>query len=209
MKGRGRSMTPPVIRLLERLSPKQEAREWLPAISIIYMAPGGHRQWPMSIIALLDRLSWILLQTRSLALAKRLYKGTLSGNPDIEVDQRLPLHRQFPTSSLTLEPKWEATRLGNMFPRGMTLITSTIQDTLEPLSHLSTHFMQLSTIGRREGFRMLMSGVSRKHGLITIDYDFRVIDPPGYIWGLPVLVPTCPKKLFSEGPRRKYVDHCH
>ena len=28
-------------------------------------------------------------------------------------------------------------------------------------------------------------------------FDFRVIDPPGYIWGLPVLVPTCPKKLFS------------
>ena len=38
------------------------------------------------------------------------------------------------------------------------------------------------------------------------NYDFRVIDPPGYIWGLPVLVPTCPKKLFSQGPRKKYVD---
>ena len=37
-------------------------------------------------------------------------------------------------------------------------------------------------------------------------FDFRVIDPPGYIWGLPVLVPTCPKKLFSQGPRQKYVD---
>ena len=56
LKGRGRPMTPPVITLLERLSPRQEAREWLPAISIIYMAPGGHRQWPMSITALLDRL---------------------------------------------------------------------------------------------------------------------------------------------------------
>ena len=37
-------------------------------------------------------------------------------------------------------------------------------------------------------------------------FDFRVIDPPGYIWGLPVLVPTCPKKLFSQGPRQEYVD---
>ena len=37
-------------------------------------------------------------------------------------------------------------------------------------------------------------------------FDLRVIDPPGYIWGLPVLVPTCPKKLFSQGPRQKYVD---
>ena len=37
-------------------------------------------------------------------------------------------------------------------------------------------------------------------------FDFRVIDPPGYIWGLPVLVPTCPKNLFAQGPRQKYVD---
>ena len=39
----------------------------------------------------------------------------------------------------------------------------------------------------------------------SITYDFRVIDPSGYIWGLPVIVPTCPK-LFSQGPRQKYVD---
>ena len=38
------------------------------------------------------------------------------------------------------------------------------------------------------------------------DFDFRVVDPPGYIWGLPVIVPTCPKKLFAQGPRKKYVD---
>ena len=37
-------------------------------------------------------------------------------------------------------------------------------------------------------------------------YDFRVVDPHGYIWELPVLVPTCPKKLFAQGPRKKYVD---
>ena len=40
----------------------------------------------------------------------------------------------------------------------------------------------------------------------SINYDFRVVDPSGYIWGLPVIVPTCPKKLFSQGPRHKYVD---
>ena len=38
------------------------------------------------------------------------------------------------------------------------------------------------------------------------DTHLDIIDPPGYIWGLPVLVPTCPKKLFSQGPRQKYVD---
>ena len=55
LKGLGRPMIPPVIELLETLSPKTEAREWMPAVTILYMAPGGHRQWPMSIAALLDR----------------------------------------------------------------------------------------------------------------------------------------------------------
>ena len=27
-----------------------------------------------------------------------------------------------------------------------------------------------------------------------------------YRWGLPVLVPTCPKKMFIQGPRLKYFD---
>ena len=37
-------------------------------------------------------------------------------------------------------------------------------------------------------------------------HDFRVKDAQGYIWGLAALVPTCPKKLFALGPRKKYVD---
>ena len=37
-------------------------------------------------------------------------------------------------------------------------------------------------------------------------FDFRVVNPSSYLWGLPVLVPTCPKKLFAQGPRKKYVD---
>ena len=40
----------------------------------------------------------------------------------------------------------------------------------------------------------------------SVNHDFRIADPSGYIWGLPVLVPTCPKKLFAQGPRQKYVD---
>ena len=31
------------------------------------------------------------------------------------------------------------------------------------------------------------------------DFDFRISDKSGYTWGLPVLVPTCPKKLFAQG----------
>ena len=36
--------------------------------------------------------------------------------------------------------------------------------------------------------------------------DFWVVDEAKYRWGLPVLVPTCPRKLFKQGPRLKYVD---
>ena len=36
--------------------------------------------------------------------------------------------------------------------------------------------------------------------------DFRVVDAPKYRWGLPALVPTCPKKMFIQGPRLKYID---
>ena len=36
--------------------------------------------------------------------------------------------------------------------------------------------------------------------------DFWVVDEAKCRWGLPVLVPTCPRKLFKLGPRLKYVD---
>ena len=62
LSGRGRSMIASVASLLAELYPNRRAREWLPMLTIIYMAPGGHRQWPMSISALLDRLSWLVLQ---------------------------------------------------------------------------------------------------------------------------------------------------
>ena len=98
LKGRWKPMTPPVIKLLERLSPKQEAREWLPAITIIYMAPGGHKQWPMSITALLDRLSWIVLQTRPLALVsfQEAVQGDPKWQPKYRSGPRLPLQPSIP-----------------------------------------------------------------------------------------------------------------
>ena len=37
-------------------------------------------------------------------------------------------------------------------------------------------------------------------------FDFWVAEVPKYRWGLPVLVPTCPRKMFAQGPRLKYVD---
>ena len=42
-----------------------------------------------------------------------------------------------------------------------------------------------------------------KHSTI---FDFHTPDSLGYIWGLPILVPTCPRKLFEQGPGKKCVD---
>ena len=63
-------MTPSVATLLGERFPNKSMRDYLPLMTIIYMGPGGHRQWPMSISisALLDCLSWLALQARSLAL---------------------------------------------------------------------------------------------------------------------------------------------
>ena len=36
---------------------------------------------------------------------------------------------------------------------------------------------------------------------------FRVHEPLGFIWGLPIVVPTCPRKMFEQGPKEKYVDN--
>ena len=44
------------------------------------MGPRGHRQWPMSISARLDKLSWLVLQTRSLAL--KSFQSATQMKPD-------------------------------------------------------------------------------------------------------------------------------
>ena len=77
--GHGRPMIPSVASLLAELYPNKGVREWLPMLTIIYMAPGGHRQWPMSISALLDRLSWLVMQTRALALST--FQAAVQKNP--------------------------------------------------------------------------------------------------------------------------------
>ena len=118
LKERGRPMTPPVITLLERLSPKQEAREWLPAVSIICMAPGGHRQWPMSITALLDRLSWILLQTRSLALAyfQEAVQREPKRQPSYRRGPKVALAPSIPHKFLDIGTKMGCYKLGEHVP---------------------------------------------------------------------------------------------
>ena len=142
LSGRGKSMIPSVASLLAELYPNRGAREWLPMLTIIYMAPGGHRQWPISISALLDRyLGWYCELELWLCLtSKPPCRRILSGGLDTVVDQRLQWPHQLHSSSLTLGLRWDAIRLGVTFPRGM---TQPIPFTLELLvkeSRLPTPF---------------------------------------------------------------------
>ena len=89
LHARGKSLIPTVASMLAELSPKKRARDWLPPLTILYMAPGGHRQWPVSIKPLLNRLSWIVLKTRPLALMH--LSEALHDNPDWK-----PMYRQGP-----------------------------------------------------------------------------------------------------------------
>ena len=71
LNGQGKPLIP---------SATKNARDCLPCrMTILCMAPGGHRQWPMSISALLDRLSWLVLQTRPLVLSS--FQAAVQKNP--------------------------------------------------------------------------------------------------------------------------------
>ena len=209
---RGKPMTPPVIKLLQRLSPKQEAREWMPAITIIYMAPGGHRQWPMSITALLERLSWIVLQTRPLALAS--FQEAVQRNPDWQPkyrsgpkDQRLPFAPAIPYKFLDIGTKMGDFKLGEHVPERHDTYNiyhpRYIRNGIPPVNtfHAVVHGRAAKWVNNVGDWCLEEARFNH-----SVNHDFRVIDSSGYIWGLPVIVPTCPQKLFSQGPRQKYVD---
>ena len=110
-------MIPSVMELLETLSPGKEAREWMLALTILYMAPGGHRQWPMSITAILDRLSWIVLQTRPLALLS--FQEAVHRNPKWQPKYRsgpkVAVAPPVPYKLLDIGTKMGSYKLGNMF----------------------------------------------------------------------------------------------
>ena len=217
LKGLGRLMTPPVIELLETLSPKKEAREWMTAVTVLYMAPGGHRQWPMSITALLskllDRLSWIVLQfslqTRPLALMS--FQDAVQRNPKWQPKYRsgpkLAIAPPVPYKFLDIGTKMGSYKLGehvhmrhdtdNIFhPRY-------IRDGIPPVNtfHAIVHGRAARWVNDVDDWCLEEAWFQH-----SVNHDFRVTDPAGYTWGLPVLIPTCPKKLFAQGPRQKYVD---
>ena len=173
------------------------------------MAPGGHRQWPVSITALLDRLSWILLQTRSLALAcfqEALQRDT-KWQPRYRSGPKVALATSIPYKFLDIGTKMGSYKLGEHVPERYDTANiyhpRFIRDAIPPVNtfHAVVHGRTARWV--QDVDEWCLEEAWFEH---STTYDFRVIDPPGYIWGLPVLVPTCPKKLFSQGARQKYVD---
>ena len=158
LNARGKSLIPTVAFMLKELSPEKKARDWLPPITILYMAPGGHRQWPVSIKPMLDRLSWIVLKTRPLAL----------------MHLREALHDR---------PKWKPS-----IPSVYTF-----------------HSVVQNRVGYQYGAVQQWCNEDAWFDS-SPTCDFWVADASKYRWGLPVLVPTCPKKMFMQGPRLKYID---
>ena len=59
----GATMIPSKAQLLKKMHPTKCTRDFMPASTIMYMGPGGHRH------ALLDRFSLLILRTRKCAIA--------------------------------------------------------------------------------------------------------------------------------------------
>ena len=181
---------------------------------IIYMAPGGHRQWPMSISAILERLSWLVMQTRPLALASlqaavqknQKWRARYRCGPKVAVAPPTPI------KFLDIGAKMGCYGIGDHIPgRDETSNIFHPRFAGEGIPPVNTFHAAIADRLAKcppEGEVWCSEEAWFAH---SPDHDFRVKDPAGYIWGLPVIVPTCPKttcpkKLFALGPRKKYVD---
>ena len=209
LNARGKSLIPTVASMLAELSLKKKARDWLPPVTILYMAPGGHRQWPVSIKPLLDRLSWIVLKTRPLALMH--LREALHDNPNWK-----PMYRQGPKVEAVPAVPYKfldiGTQMGEYHIEELIPKKDDKSNILHP-RHTRPGIPPVNTF-----HSALQNRVGSQYGTVqqwcsenawfnsSPTCDFWVADASKYRWGLPVLVPTCPKKMFMQGPRLKYVD---
>ena len=195
--------------MLAELYPSKSARDWLPLLTIIYMGPGGHWQWPMSMSALLDRLSWLVLQTRPLALSS--FQAAVQKNqrwsPRYRSGPKVAVAPPPPIKFLDIGTKMGCYKIGEHIPgRDDTSNIFHPRFVDEGIPAANTfHSRNYQRLGRETPDDEVWC-TEEAWFAHSPQHDFRVKDPQGYIWGLPLLVPTCPKKLFAFGPRKKYVD---
>ena len=209
LNARGNSLIPTVASMIKELSPKKKGRDWLPPLTILYMAPGGHRQWPVSIKPMLDRLSWIVLRTRPLALMH--LREALHDRPEWK-----PLYRQGPRIESVPAVPYKfldiGTQMGEYHIEELIPKKDDKDNILHPRhtrpgipSANTFHSVVLNRVGSQYGVVQQLCSESAWFDS-SPTCDFWVADASKYRWGLPVLVPTCPKKMFMQGPRLKYID---
>ena len=161
-------MIPSAASLLAELYPNKGVREWLPMLTMMYMAPGGHRQWPMSISALLDRLSWLVMQTRALALS--IFQTAVQKNPKWQPRYRcgpkVAVAPSTPFKFLDIGTKMGCYSIGDHIPASKET-TNILHPRFVglPEFHLPTPFMPQSIRGHQSGPRMVKCGAFRKRGL--------------------------------------------
>ena len=209
LSARGESLIPSVASMLRELFPNKRARDWLPPLTILYMAPGGHRQWPVTIKPMLDRLSWIVLQTRPLALM-HLREALLNRpqwKPLCKQGPRIESVPAVPYKFLDIGTKMGEYHIEDLIPR-----RNDLDNILHPRHSRSGipsvhtfHSVVQNRVGTQPSVIQQWCNENAWFDSSTT-HNFWVTDAPMYRWGLPVIVPTCPKKMFMQGPRLKYVD---
>ena len=209
LKNRGRPLIPSVATLLTEMSPEKKARDWLPPMTILYMAPGGHRQWPVSIKPMLDRLSWIVLVTRPAALThlREALSTRKDWKPQCRQGPRIDSVPAVPYKFLDI-----GTQMGEYQIEELTLTRDDKTNILHPryarsgIPPVDTfHSVVQDKVGSQ--YDTIQQWCNTKAWFESSPTrDFWVTEEAKYRWGLPVLVPTCPRKMFAQGPRLEYID---
>ena len=191
--------------LLMKLFPDKRIRHFLPRITIVYMGPGGHRQWPVSINALLNQFSLLIYTTRQSAIAHLA-----------EAAQACPKWRpkcyRNGTNKIADAPPPPikfldiATKMGSYELKGL---IHDMRDKSDVLHRRSTTgiakpgtFYVIEVLQKKLGKVYPEDSVWRdadawvRH---STTYDFHTPEAFSFVWELPILVPTCPRKLFEQG----------
>ena len=135
----------------------------------------------MSISALLDRLSWLVLQTRSLALTS-FHAAAQKNSGWHRKHFKRPRVARAPSSSWTLEPRWDATTLGKEDDRTNIFHPRFVGEGM-PESN-TFHSVVYERLGKNSSDVDSWCAEGAWFARLP-QYDFRVKNAYGYIWGLP------------------------
>ena len=204
LSGRGKSLAPCSYLVSGALS--QQEHERLSSIADHHL----HGTWRPSTMAnaLLDRLSWLVLQTRPVALSS--FQAAVQKNPrwcpKYHKGQKIAIAPPPPIKFLDMGTKMGCYKIGAHIPgrddRTNIFHPRFVGEGIPPSNTFHSVIYERLRKDSSDGDLWCTEDAWFAH---SPQYAFHVKDAQGYIWGLPVIVPTCQKKLFALGPR-KYVD---